>query len=1040
MNLFKKGKPNDLWAKSVAKRIVNLSSLSLLTIAIPVSALATETNIYETAFRKNGLFIEFAEKEIHYSSFQQVQKRVTGTVYDSNGDTLPGANVVAIGSAVSTQTDINGAFTINIPSNVTTLVVSFVGMEDQEVKVSNAPLRIIMLGGGQKLQEIVVMGYTSQKANKISGSVAVVKAAQLRDVTEGDVGKMLQGKVSGVFVGSSSGQPGSAPVIRIRGNGTVTAGSDPLYVVDGVIGGIPNPSDVESMTILKDAASTTLYGSRAANGVIIVTTKRGKDGKTLFDFRMSSGVGKLDNGNFKLMNSTQLYNTYAKALAGAGNNPAQIEALLPSSRKNVDTNWQDIAYQNGINTNYELNISGGNEKTRFYLGNNYYKEEGIVVGTGIDKYSFRLNLDHNLSDKFKLSANIASTITKSNDSPNGALYQSYTNLPWDRAFDGEGNAIDPKVATEWFGRDFLNFAFERQYNYNRIRNTAMEGLFKGEYSFNESLSFSSSNRVEYFYAFNENYNDVRSTSGRTSNGYLYNYNGASSSYLTSNLLKYDKTFGEHQILVLLGHEYQLNQDRYSDSGKSGFLPGLDVLSAGSTVINASGIRNENKFLSGFMQANYNYSDKYYLTTSFRKDGSSRFGSNNQYANFYAVGGSWIVTNESFMESIQAISNLKLRSSYGTTGNANIKSPNGGLNYYGGIDYYSVNSSYNSAPGATLFQIGNKDLTWEKSATLDFGVDISVLKDRVTLTADYYDKKTTDLLFNVPQPSNVGVGSITQNVGSVKNTGVEFGINTKNFVGDFKWTTSFNIAFNKNEIAELYNNLSFIDVPSFGAQRLIVGQDMHTWFTRKWAGVDPANGDPLWEVQKKNAQSGQMDISTTNVYSNASMLVLGKATPDFFGGMQNTFSYKGFEVNTLLNFVYGNEIYNNDRALFDSDGAYNTYNMMQLQDGWSRWEKPGDIATHPRLVSGGNKNSQRDSSRFIEDGSFLRLRNVTLSYNIPKSLLDRIHLRTARISISGDNLYTWTKFSGIDPEVDDFGSIRTKYPFAKKILLGLQVGF
>lgn len=1023
MKLLTKKKPRDLGINNLSHKEIKLTLLSLLALTFQVSTASTlKTDAsYDT-------------------SVSVVQKVVKGKVTDEKGNPIPGANILAKGTSVTAQTDMDGSFVINVSENVTKLVVSYIGMESQEVSVSNGNLTIVLKEVGQKLSEVVVMGYTTQKSNKISGSVSVVKAAQLRDVTEGDVGKMLQGKVSGVFVGSSSGQPGSAPVIRIRGNGTVTAGSDPLYVVDGVIGGIPNPSDVESMTILKDAASTTLYGSRAANGVIVVTTKRGKAGKTLFDFRTSTGSGKLDNGNFKLMNSTQLYDTYARALANAGNDAAQIEALLPASRKDVNTNWQDIAYQKGINTNYELNISGGNEKTRFYLGSNYYKEEGIVVGTGIDRYSLRLNLDHNISDKFKISANIASTITKSNNSPDGALGESYTNLPWDKAFDENGNAINPNTAAEWFGRDFSNFAFERQYNYNRSRDTGMEGLFKAEYSFTESLSFSSTNRAEYWYGFNENYNDVRSTSGSYSNGYLYNYNGSSKSYLTSNLLKYDKTFDKHQVQVLLGHEYQLNQDQYSDSDKSGFLPGLDVLSAGATVINSSGNRNENKFLSGFMQANYNYSDKYYLTTSFRRDGSSRFGSNNQFANFYAVGGSWIVTKESFMESIPAISNLKLRSSYGTTGNADIKGPNGGLNYYGGIDYYSVNGSYNDAPGATLFQIGNKDLTWEKSATLDIGLDVSVLKDRITLTTDFYNKKTTDLLFNVPQPSNVGVGSITQNVGSVKNVGFEFGLNTKNFVGEFKWNTDFNIAFNKNEITELYNNLSFIDVPSFGAQRLIVGQDMHTWFTRKWVGVDPANGDPLWEVQTLNAQTGQIDISTTNVYRNATLIALGKATPDFFGGMRNTFSYKGFELSTLLNFSYGSEIYNNSRALFDSDGAYNTYNMMQLQDGWNRWEKPGDIATHPKLVSGGNKNSQRGSSRFIEDGSFLRLRNVTLSYSVPATLLERIHLRSARITVSGDNLYTWTKFSGIDPEVDDFGTVGTKYPFAKKFLLGLQLGF
>ena len=968
---------------------------------------------------------------------QAQEKTVVGVIKDESGMVLAGASIAVKLTNNGVSSDSDGKYSIRVDEK-DVLTVSFVGLSTQEIAVKGkTTINVIMKEGSKALEEVVVVGYTSQKSNKISGSVAVVKAAQLRDVTEGDVGKMLQGKVSGVFVGSSNGEPGAAPVIRIRGNSTITAGADPLYVVDGVIGGIPNPSDVETMTILKDAASTTLYGARAANGVIVVTTKRGKAGKTQFDFRTTSGFGRLDNGKFKLMNATQLYDTYARALANAGNTPAEIEDLLPASRKNVDTNWQDVAYQNAINTSYELNISGGSDKTRFYLGSNYYKEQGILVGTGFDRYSLRLNLDHNISDKLKISTNLATTITKSDQSADAASYESYTNLPWDRAFDENGNAINPNTANEWFGRDYSNFAFERQYNHTKSNNLALDGMFKAEYAITKALSFSSTNRAEFGHYLYESYLDVRSVYGGYANGSLYNANDSYRTYLTSNLLKYDKTLGNHQVQLLLGHEYQLNEYRYDSSSKTGFLPGLDVLGAGALAVSIDGNRTTNKFLSGFMQANYNYASKYFLTSSFRRDGSSRFGSNNPYANFYAVGGSWIVSKETFMEALPAVSNLKLRASYGTTGNAEITRAGGGANYYGGIDYYNVNSSYNGNAGAIFYQIGNKDLTWEKSATLDFGIDLSLFKDRIAFTFDFYNKKTSDLLFNLPQPANVGVDAITQNVGAVKNVGFEYGLNTKNLVGAFKWSTDFNISFNKNEITSLYNGLLFADVSGFGGQRLLVGQDMHTWFLRKWVGVDPANGNPLWDLGAVDPITGK---TTTSVYRDAPLQVVGKGTPDFFGGIRNTFSYKGFELNALMNFVSGNDILNGDRALFDSDGAYDTYNMMQLQDGWNRWEKAGDVATHPKLIGGGNMNSQRSSSRFLEDGSYLRLRNVTFSYNIPTSQLERIHIRSARISISGDNLYTWTKFSGIDPEVDDFASVGTKYPFAKKFLLGVQLGF
>lgn len=980
------------------------------------------------------------------ASGQTVQLK--GTVSDAAGP-LPGVTVSVKNSTIGTQTDNNGKFSFSVPGNAT-LVFKLIGYIEQEVALNGrSEIKIVLKEDSKQLEEVVVMGYTTAQTGKISGSVAVVKAEELRDVTASDVDKMLQGKVSGVFVGSGSSQPGEKPTIRIRGNTTVTAGADPLYVVDGIIGGIPNPNDVESVTVLKDAAATTLYGARASNGVVVITTKRGKAGKTNFDFRINGGFAQLNNGNFKLMNSTQLYDTYAKALTAAytgdpsGLN-AYIEGLLPSSRKNVNTDWQDVAFRNGINTNYELGVSGGSEKTRFYLGGNYYKEEGIVVGSGIDRYSFRLNMDHSINDKFKISGNIASTLqNKENSSPDAALYQSYTNLPWDRAFDDNGAAIDPNVAPEWFGRDFSNFAFERQYNYNKSRDLNFEGVLKGEYFFTNWLSFSTSNRAELGNGFNENYNDIRSTSGSYTNGYLYNYNSDYRTYLTSNLLKFNRSFDNHQIDGLFGQEYQYNTDQYSDVTMNGLLPTLDVLSTGAQVVNSTGLKNTSKFLSFFLQGNYNYKGKYFFTSSFRRDGSSRFGSNNRYANFYAVGGSWILSEEDFMKNISFINFLKVRTSYGTTGNAEIRQYVNGsysLNNYGGIGYYKVDASYNDMTAAYPFQLENKDLTWEKTASFDFGIDLGVLNNRISFTADYYNKNTSDLLFNVLQPSNVGIGAKTLNVGSVRNTGFEFGVVTKNFTKAFKWDTEFNISFNNNKVTELYNDLPFASNQAIGNQRLIVGQDMHTWYMRKWAGVDPANGDPLWEVVTTDPQTGKQTITTTNTYSKATLQTVGTATPDFFGGLRNTFSYKGFELNAFLNFVSGNEIYNGNRALFDSDGAYNTYNMMQLQDGWSRWEKPGDIATHPKLVNGGNKNAQRPSSRFIEDGSYLRIRNVTLSYALKESLSKRIGVRSAKFSIGADNLYTWTKFSGIDPEVDDNGSVGFKYPYSRKFILGVQLGF
>ncbi|WP_349315532.1 TonB-dependent receptor [Chitinophaga sp. MM2321] len=949
---------------------------------------------------------------------------VTGRITDAaSHDPLPGVTVAVEGTSIGSVTDANGKYTLQAPSESSILVFSYIGYIPQKVAVGGrSEISIQLEADTKKLEEVVVMGYTTTTTKNLTGAAQAVSAAKLKDVQATSVDKMLQGKVSGVFVGNSSGDPSAAPVVRIRGNGTLTAGNSPLVVVDGIIGGLPNPSDIESVTILKDAAATTLYGARAANGVMVITTKRGKAGKTQVNFRTNIGTATLNTGRFHLMNGTGLYDL--QTAAGRELDPAL---------RNINTNWQQLAFQNASNQNYELSASGGNEKTKFYLGGNYYKEDGILKGTGVERFSARLNIDHNITDKLRISANLAGVQTTDHDNSNGSLYQYYTNLPWDNPYDAQGNPVNPINAAKWYGRDMTNFLYDQQYNYINHKRQSVEALFKLEYDITKWLSFSTTNRAQYYHDREESNGDVRTAAGSDDRGNLYNYYQDTSAYISSNLLKARYTVNKvHNIDGLVGAEFQqVNLNDLNAKGK-GILQGKDVLDAASSPMSIGGSKTDRAFNSYFIQANYNYNYKYYFTSSFRRDGSSKFGANRQYGNFYAFGASWAVSEENFIKEIKAITNLKIRASYGTTGNAEIGD-------YTSIGAYAINTQYNGFPGAYQSIYNVPDLSWEKAYNTNIGFDLGLF-DRINLTVDLYQKDSKDLLFNVPLPGTAGYNYIPQNIGSVRNKGIEINLSTDNLVGEFKWSTDFNIGFNKNSVMDLYGGKNEITDPLSSYFILEKGQDMRSFYMRKWAGVDPANGDPLWEKVTRDADGKITARTTTNNYNEASLQIVGSATPKFFGGMRNVWSYKGFQLSAFLAFVSGNDVYNSTRELMDNDGAYYTYNMMELDKQWSRWEKPGDNTTHPKYVIKGNKNAHKPSSRFLEDGSYLRLRNVNLSYALPKQWLDRVHVGNARISVGGDNLWTATKFAGIDPEVDDRGINGTKYPYSTKWFAGLEINF
>lgn len=984
------------------------------------------------------------------------QTAVKGTVKDKSGP-MPGVSVMVQGQQSGTTTDANGNFSLNAPATAT-LVLRLVGYKEQFLKLNGQPTyQITMQEDVQQLEDVVVVGYTSKAKEALVSSVSTVSAKQLTDVTSNNTANLLQGKAAGVIVSSGSGAPGSAPNITIRGTGTITANASPLTVVDGLIGGTANPTDIESVSVLKDAAATGLYGSRAANGVIVITTKSGKPGKTQITYNGTAGVSQISQGNFSLMDGQQFYDynqylytndytgkrqSFINQLSQTTPNPNQqqindyltsrnfpltsgayLSDFLPASPGN--TNWRDLAFRNALTTNHAIGISGGSEKTTFYMGANYYKEQGTLINTDYDKINFRLNFEHKLSNKFTITARANAGFSNNTGDPSGALYQAFTNVPLDNPYNADGSLkyVDQNTP-DWYGRDKSNFLYTSQYDFVRSRGQDFLGDVKLTYKITDWLKFSTSNRYTTNNLRRENYTDARTPSGAPNNGALSNAYGYTNSLLTSNLFTAERNFGKHRLVGIAGFEYQKNYlDSINGTGY-GIQPGLEILDVTSTPVALGGSKSESRFVSQLLSGDYSYDNRYFVTASLRNDGSSKFGSNSRYGLFYSVGGGWIVSNEAFFKS-NVINNLKIRGSYGVTGNIPTAD-------YGQIDLYQFTVQYAGIPGGFPRRLPNADLTWETPTTINLGANIGLFRNRIDFSFDIYQRTNKDLIQDVPLSSATGFYFATKNIGSVRNRGIDVELSTKNLTGAFTWSSNFNISLNKNRIISL-NEGQPIDN---GTKYLTEGRDINSWYMREWAGVNQANGDPLWKRSITDTR-GTRDTVTNN-YNLAERRFVGASTPKFAGGFGNNFAYKNFSLSAFMNFVSGNEVYQYDRELFDADGAYPQYNSMNLQQGWSRWQNPGDQATHPKAVLNGNRLSNKPSSRYLEDGSYIRLRNVTLGYDLPKKWFKN-GISNLRVYVSADNLVTITGYSGLDPEVDfSSGTSAIRYPLARKVLFGVNL--
>lgn len=994
------------------RKTVNVSQQRVADV---LSSLFRSTNV---GYAMEGHNIMLMAKTTQTDAAQQ-KRHITGVVKDIKGETIIGANIMIKGTGTGVSTNIDGKFSIEAAAGEE-LIVSFIGYLTQTIKIdSQKTLNIKLLEDTKTLEEVVVVGYTVQTKSAVTGSVAVVKADKLKDVNTLEVGSMLQGKVSGVYVSGSSGEPGQASKIRIRGKGTLNSSVSPLWVVDGVIVGEDpglNPNEIDNISVLKDGSATALYGSRAANGVIVVTTKRGEYDANKYSVSVNAGVSLLSTGRLEMMNSQELYD-YQKSW---NNQSWFTEELLKHN-----TDWFKEASKPGLYTNANITYTGSSGRMRSFVMADYYREEGAIKDFTLDRFTFRSNNDVKFTDRFTMSTKISGSLSRT-DSQQRSVYNTYLYLPWDFPYNEDGS-IRSGQEQDWRGRDGINDMYDLQWNWSRSKKLTVDGTINFNYQITDWLHFESNNYIRYISNRSESYTDKRSRSGQSDKGSLSNSNSLLTKQFTNQMIRFEKSFGKHKVNALGAYEYTRHFYESTSAEGRGIQPGREILDVTTGIKSIGGYKDAIATQSALFNANYDYDNRYMGQVSYRMDESSCFGKNNRMGHFFTVSGGWNIQNETFFESLrESVNQLKVRVSYGSLGNT----PGA---YYGHYPLYS-SMMYNDEVAYFPSQMGNADLSWEKCYTTNIGIDARFF-DRFGVTIDLYNKNTSDLLYYAPLPNISGYTGQYKNVGAINNKGLEISLNADVIrTSKFQWASDFNIGFNRNRVTELYGGKPELK----GLKRLEEGRDMDEWYLREWAGVDPANGSPLWYTTDENGKR-----TTTDSYNKADRVYCGSAAPKFTGGWMNSFSYKGFTLTANFDFVYGNLLYNQSRELLDSDGAYADYNSMKLKSGWKRWEKEGDIATHPKAINGGNKNSNKSSSRYLEKGNYFSLRNLSLGYSIPEKLCGKLGLQRVNVSCSADNLFTLTPFSGVSPQLSDSstdGYAGTIYPLSRRIVFGLNVSF
>src|SRR6218665_957087 len=998
-----------------------------------------------------------------FSNVIFAQVVLSGVVSSSDKQPLENASLRIKGRNIQTITDASGRFSISVPQLPVILSVSYVGFNQEEVRVNeNTVLSIVLQQTDKGLDEVVVTGYSTQNRKFIAGSVQTINSQAIRDLPSAGFNQLLQGKASGVQVTANSGVPGGGVTFRIRGNNSINASVEPLYIIDGVFisnsdpvqtglgsqqGSNPiadlNPSDIENITILKDANATAIYGSLGANGVVIVTTKRGRlnsQAKTTLNAYHGWSTEKkkfqLESGRETvLLTNESRINTVI-------DNPALPPAVLIPDAENQPTfNRSDDLFHTANTGNYEVAVQGGTERGAYYAAFGYLKQEGIVLPSNFQRYSGRLNYDNHLSRKVKIgtSVYIARTwrnVSSNDNNPQGVINSAIFPRSYLPVYNADGTYAR-------YGSFDNHIALIKNLNNDAVGWRTIANVY-AEYSILRELKFRSSWSLDNLSEYENNYTNTLLAAGIANNGSASSYETKNLVLINEQVLTYIRNFGssgKHNINALVGNTINTVLLQGTSATGTGFASNDLTAVSVASIRSGSSYRNRSKLVSFFGKASYTYDNKYTIDGSFRADASSKFGVNNRWGYFPSGGITWRASQEDFIQSLGIFDELRVRASIGLSGNQN------GIGPYAAQGLWSSGASYLDQPGIAPSQLANPDLTWETTRQVDVGVEFGILKNRLFVTVDYYDKYTDDLLLNVPVPYRTGFSSYLQNYGTVSNKGFEVAVRSVNIDnGNFKWTTEVNVSRNNNKIEKLASDIS-LGASGRNISILRQGYAVNSFQLYKQLYVDPQTGNAVYD-----------DVNKDGLITAADRQIVGNALPRYTGGITNTLQYKGFDFSFLFYFQEGNKIMNmNDFFLVHGNTQSNIgFLPRQLE----RWQNPGDITDIPRLTTsslnpaannsaannyGGNVANL--SSRYLEDGSFIRLKTVTLSYTWPSSLIRKIGFSSVRTYLQATNFLTFTKYGGLDPEVSSQSANQNTagydwatVPQPKTIQVGINLSF
>ena len=950
-------------------------------------------------------------------------------------------------SKTGTVTAEDGTFTIVLKKGET-LRFSRVDLQSETVSTfPNPSLTVQMQQAENNLEDVLVVAYSSQRKKTFTGSVGTIKNSVIESAPNASVQETMQGNIAGVQSTNGSGQPGSVPNVRIRGVGSINASAAPLYVIDGIpvvsgdisglnmnsntIAGL-NANDIENLTVLKDASATSLYGSRGANGVILITTKKGKAGKTKLGLIYQRGVtSNTIREEQKTLTTPQYLQYYKEGWVNAGNRATSFDSLLAANSVDptVNTDWFDKVLRQGNYSQYNLNASGGSDKTTYFLSGSYYKSDAPTKNIDYDKATYRVNINSEVAKSITIKGGISGSYQRTSNFLGGSSFGNpvramYRLAPWLPVYKSDGTTYElgynsgynPVAVLETTKRN------AKTYNISAVLSPTIR-LAKG-------LTFEGNYALDFNHAFTSIFYDPRvGNANVAAGGVISNYSQDIVNWITTNIVRYKTTFkDDHSFELFAGIENQSRSDMDISIEVNGIAPGTNTPAGGSNPVLTTGTATGNRIMSKFLNGNYSYNDRFFVSGSIREDASSRFAKNFQSAVFWSVGAGWNISNEKFFN-VDWVKELRVRASYGYTGNQ-------GIDNFESQGLYSAGSDYDFRSGLTLNQLANDNLTWEKNIPFNIGLDFSLAKGRFSGSIEYYNRLSSNLLISQPIPSVNGVTSITVNSGAMRNSGMELTLSSINIAPStargLKWTTDFNITTNRNRVTELD--------PSYpsGSYLRRVGYDFYTHFQRAYAGVNPDNGEQQWFT---NAAKD----STTNVFTTAlPRQAFGSASPKFYGGLTNSFTYHGIGLSFQIYAFWGNTIYDEYGYLQKTDanlGFSDQSNGLSRYEYERRWTTVGQKTDVPKpIFLGPTAGSSPESSRFLYNGSYVRLRDVTLSYTIAPKMLSKWKINTARIYMRAQNLFTITKDKrfNTDPEVSVDGVLSQRPPVFRTVLLGIDI--